>query len=182
MQIATEPIFEAILDIELTNGNDGRQKSWYKPAKERKFFESLLVARGLRRKPFNGPVVVVVTRILGQGQRLWDSSSGLRGNYKELEDNLKSMIVKEPFSWQKFVERVIRWNYLAGNKSHDHSDEKYDNQLRLVREEFKEVLEAMPVNGKIPLEHYLYEKFGKEAGRNVARIVYCFDTAREAFK
>ena len=48
-------------------------------------------------------------------------------NYKELENNLKSMIVKEPFSWQKFVERVIRWNYLAGNKSHDRSDEKYDN-------------------------------------------------------
>ena len=64
-------------------------------------------------------------------------------NYKELEDNLKSMIVKEPFSWQKFVERVIRWNYLAGNKSHDRSDEKYDNQLRLVREEFKEVLEEI---------------------------------------
>ena len=53
------------------------------------------------------------------------------------------MIVKEPFSWQKFVERVIRWNYLAGNKSHDRSDEKYDNQLRLVREEFKEVLEEI---------------------------------------
>ena len=64
-------------------------------------------------------------------------------NYKELEDNLKSMIVKEPFSWQKFVERVIRWNYLAGNKSHDRSDDKYDNQLRLVREEFKEVLEEI---------------------------------------
>lgn len=64
-------------------------------------------------------------------------------NYKELEDNLKSMIIKEPFSWQKFVERVIRWNYLAGNKSHDRSDEKYDNQLRLVREEFKEVLEEI---------------------------------------
>lgn len=64
-------------------------------------------------------------------------------NYKELEDNLKSMIIKEPFSWQKFVERVTRWNYLAGNKSHDRSDEKYDNQLRLVREEFKEVLEEI---------------------------------------
>ena len=64
-------------------------------------------------------------------------------NYKELEDNLKSMIIKEPFSWQKFVERVIRWNYLAGNKSHDRSDEKYENQLRLVREEFKEVLEEI---------------------------------------
>lgn len=64
-------------------------------------------------------------------------------NYKELEDNLNSMITKEPFSWQKFVEQVIRWNYLAGNKSHDYGDEKYENQLRLVREEFKEVLEEI---------------------------------------
>ena len=29
-------------------------------------------------------------------------------NYKELEDNLKAMIIKEPFSWQKFVERAYR--------------------------------------------------------------------------
>lgn len=64
-------------------------------------------------------------------------------NYKELEDNLKSMIIKQPFSWQKFVEQVIRWNYLAGNKYHDYRDEKYENQLRLVREEFKEVLEEI---------------------------------------
>lgn len=64
-------------------------------------------------------------------------------NYKELEENLKSLIIKEPFSWQKFVEQVIRWNYLAGNKSHDHGDEKYENQLRLVREEFKEVLKEI---------------------------------------
>ena len=64
-------------------------------------------------------------------------------SYKELEDNLKSIIIKEPFSWQKFVERVIRWNYLAGNKSHDYGDEKYENQLRLVREEFKEVLKEI---------------------------------------
>ena len=67
----------------------------------------------------------------------------MENNYKELEDNLKSMIIKEPFSWQKFVEQVIRWNYLAGNKSHDYGDEKYENQLRLVREEFKEVLKEI---------------------------------------
>ena len=64
-------------------------------------------------------------------------------SYKEMEDNLKSMIIKEPFSWQKFVEQVIRWNYLAGNKSHEYGDEKYENQLRLVREEFKEVLKEI---------------------------------------
>ena len=34
------------------------------------------------------PVTVTVTRILGKGERLWDSSSILRGNYKEIEDAL----------------------------------------------------------------------------------------------
>lgn len=31
---------------------------------------------------------VTVIRVLGERQRLWDSSSGLRGNYKEIEDSL----------------------------------------------------------------------------------------------
>ena len=78
-------------------------------------------------------------------------------NYKELEDNLKSMIVKEPFSWQKFVEQVIRWNYLAGNKSHDYGDEKYENQLRLVREEFKEVLKEIELKNISALKSELID-------------------------
>ena len=78
-------------------------------------------------------------------------------NYKELEDNLKSMIIKEPFSWQKFVEQVIRWNYIAGNKSHDYGDEKYENQLRLVREEFKEVLEEIELKNISALKSELID-------------------------
>ena len=81
----------------------------------------------------------------------------MENNYKELEDNLKSMIIKEPFSWQKFVEQVIRWNYLAGNKSHDYGDEKYENQLRLVREEFKEALKEIELKNISALKSELID-------------------------
>jgi hypothetical protein len=43
---------------------------------------------GLVSVPFEFPVEVHVTRILGPRQSFWDSSSVLRGNYKEIEDSL----------------------------------------------------------------------------------------------
>ena len=77
------------LPIELTNGNDGRRKNWYKPAKIRKDIESQLRLLQLAQAaPFAHPVAVKVERILGPGQKLWDYSSGLRGNWKEIEDAL----------------------------------------------------------------------------------------------
>ena len=82
-----EPLFTATLPVDLTNNNDGRKKSWYKSASDRKRFEKLLRKMGLVREPFSVPVVVHVTRVLGKRQRLWDQSSGLAGNYKELEDS-----------------------------------------------------------------------------------------------
>ena len=74
------------LPIELTNGNDGRGSKWFSSSKVRKDMESLLVALGHRRQPFDVPVEVRVTRIVGRGQRLWDTSSVGRGNWKEIED------------------------------------------------------------------------------------------------
>jgi hypothetical protein len=50
--------------------------------------EKKLRKLGLTRSPFAMPVTVTVTRILGKGERLWDSSSILRGNWKEIEDAL----------------------------------------------------------------------------------------------
>ena len=47
-----------------------------------------MIALGLRRKPFAGPVEVHVTRILGPRQALWDTSSIGRGNWKEIEDSM----------------------------------------------------------------------------------------------
>jgi len=82
------PILSHRLPFELTNGNDGRGSKWFSSAKVRDRIEADLRKMRLTRKPFDFPVSVRITRILGKGQRLWDSSSIGRGNYKELEDAL----------------------------------------------------------------------------------------------
>jgi len=82
----TTELFRVVLQIELTNGNDGRGYAWQRSAARRKKLGKQLAQ--YRREPFSVPVVVEVTRILGKGQRLWDSSSIGRGSYKELEDTL----------------------------------------------------------------------------------------------
>ena len=75
------------LPIELTNGNDGRGSKWFSSAKMRKEIEATLRAlRMTRDEPIPYQCVNTVTRILGKGQRLWDSSSIGRGNWKEIED------------------------------------------------------------------------------------------------
>tara|TARA_Y100001973_G_C5104374_1_gene284341 strand:+ start:104 stop:796 length:693 start_codon:yes stop_codon:yes gene_type:complete len=76
------------LPIELTNGNDGRGNKWFSSAKVRKEVYQKLKEEGYERTPFDESVVVHVTRILGPKQRLWDSSSIGRGNWKEIEDAL----------------------------------------------------------------------------------------------
>ena len=76
-----------ILPVELTNSNDGRGHAFWRTAKERRDLE-LILADFRRKTPYAHPVTVTVTRILGKGQRLWDSSSVLRGNWKEIEDTL----------------------------------------------------------------------------------------------
>ena len=82
----TTELLRIVLPIELTNGNDGRGYAWQRSASRRKKLGKQLAA--YRREPFSVPVVVEVTRILGKGQRLWDSSSIGRGSYKEIEDTL----------------------------------------------------------------------------------------------
>lgn len=76
------------LPIELTNGNDGRGSKWFSSAKARDKIERDLRRMGFVRRPFDCPVIVRVTRMCGKGQRLWDSSSIGRGNWKEIEDAL----------------------------------------------------------------------------------------------
>ena len=85
----SDALLTIILPIKLTNGNDGRGFAWQRSAAVRKRMAKMLAP--LRRKPFDVPVVVQVTRILGKGERLWDSSSIGRGNYKELEDTLVAL-------------------------------------------------------------------------------------------
>lgn len=83
-----KPVLSTVLPIELTNSNDGRGGSFWKSAKVRKDSEKMIRALGLTRTPFEFKAVVVVTRMMRKRQRLWDSSSVLRGNWKELEDSL----------------------------------------------------------------------------------------------
>lgn len=82
-----EPL-RALLPIELTNGNDGRGHKWFRTAKVRQDIEIQIRQLGLVRDPFEFPVKLEITRILGKGQRLWDMDSILRGNSKELIDAL----------------------------------------------------------------------------------------------
>lgn len=81
-------LLSAELPIELTNGNDGRGSKWFSSAKARDKIERDLRMLGMVRRPFDRPVIVRVTRMLGAKQQLWDSSSCGRGNWKEIEDAL----------------------------------------------------------------------------------------------
>ena len=75
--------------IELTNGNDGRGGRWFSSAKIRKQIEATLIACGHRRaEPFDAPVSLLVTRVMGKRQKAWDADSWQRGNLKELIDAL----------------------------------------------------------------------------------------------
>lgn len=78
-----------LLPIELTNGNEGRTKFWANAAKVREEYAETLRVLGIRcpKTPFYRQTVTVV-RILTTKQMLWDPSSCLRGNYKEIEDTL----------------------------------------------------------------------------------------------
>jgi len=94
-------LLSATFAIELTNGNDGRGNKWFSSAKVRKQIETQLLAAGHEREPFDHPVRLVITRILGTGQRKWDADSILRGNSKELIDALVAI------GW--FVDDGPRW-------------------------------------------------------------------------
>jgi len=81
-------LLRQMLELKLTNGNDGRGNAFWKSAKCRKTCEQYLRANRLVRKPFEVPVVVHVTRMFSGRERPWDSSSIGRGNWKEIEDAL----------------------------------------------------------------------------------------------
>ena len=80
------------IPIELDNGNIGRGSKWFSSAKLRKQYEAKLRALGMVcKEPIPYRCINTVTRVLGKGQRLWDSSSIGRGNWKEIEDSLVAL-------------------------------------------------------------------------------------------
>lgn len=74
------------LPVELTNNNGGRSQTYHRSNQFRRQIEIQLRAWDLVRTPFDLQVTVTVLRVLGARQREWDQSSGLRGNWKEIED------------------------------------------------------------------------------------------------
>lgn len=74
------------LPIELTNGNEGRSKHWGAAAKRRGEYESIIRLLRPNPWPIETPVRLVITRVLGRGQRLFDVDSLARGNAKEVID------------------------------------------------------------------------------------------------
>lgn len=81
-------VLDKLLPFELKNNNDGRGFHWRRTKREKDNLLIELKLLGFQRVPFDHPVSVLVTRVLGPRQSFWDGSSVLRGNYKELEDAL----------------------------------------------------------------------------------------------
>jgi len=76
------------LPVRLTNNNAGRTQHFGRSANQRKRYERIIRAEFGQQKPFDVAVQIVVIRVLGKNERLWDYSSILRGNWKEIEDAL----------------------------------------------------------------------------------------------
>jgi hypothetical protein len=110
-------LLREILQLKLTNGNDGRGNAFWKSAKFRKSCEQYLRAFHKQRKPFEVPVVVHVTRMFSGRERLWDSSSIGRGHWKEIEDALVAVgwfhddspkwIQRTVFDQRKYTETCV---------------------------------------------------------------------------
>lgn len=83
-----EPILSVQIAYDMSNSNDGQGHAWYRTAAVRKAIADQLRRQGMQREPFEFPVRLRVTRILGPRQKLWDADSILRGSYKQLQDSL----------------------------------------------------------------------------------------------
>lgn len=83
-----QPILSVVIQMNMTNSNDGQGHAWQRTARDRKKIAADLAQQSLQRKPFEFPVRLVVTRILGPRQKQWDADSILRGSYKQLQDEL----------------------------------------------------------------------------------------------
>jgi len=64
--------------------------------------------------------------------------------YTQLDEKLTQMFSRpDQYSWEAFSQSVIDWNYQANSQEHDFSEEKYNKQCGFIREEFKEVTDAI---------------------------------------
>ena len=106
MKIDSELLFTITIDKELKNGNSGRTKHFSQAIKEKKQWVQALgnadvetvtgivyplpafIQDVLLGSPIQQKVGIVVNRVLGKRQRMFDPDSVLRGGAKELVDSL----------------------------------------------------------------------------------------------
>lgn len=113
-----------VLPIELTNGNDGQGRQWYRSAKRRDDYQELLSYVIGKRQPYDSRVDVVVCRVLGKRQSQWDPSSILRGNYKQIEDALVALGL--------FVDDSAKWlRYVIGEQDDSRRDQGPCTEVRI---------------------------------------------------
>ena len=109
-----------VIDKELKNGNNGQSKHWSSSHKERTQWTRSLHSAHV--ETLNGTefdfhayhecvspdskIGIVITRVLGKGQRKWDADSVLRGNAKQLIDSLVEAGVARDDS-PKYVEFAL---------------------------------------------------------------------------
>lgn len=105
-----------LLPIELSNANTGQTRSHHAAHRTRQRIHHHLTTLGYAREPFAVPTGVIVTRVLGPGDRLWDASSVLRGSWKQLEDSLVEL-----GWWVDDGPRYIRW--VVGTQRADMRDQ-----------------------------------------------------------
>ena len=100
-------LHEVTLKLNLTNSNDGQGWSWKRAAAQRNSIRHYFRQHELQRQPFELPVSIQVTRIIGPRQRHWDADSILRGSMcKALIDTMVE------FGWlhddkREWVQQVV---------------------------------------------------------------------------
>lgn len=94
-----------VLDIELVNGNEGRGGDWYESNNRKRKLLKIFRAKELVFRPLDYPVKVRLTRLIGKGQRYWDSMSVLSGSAKELFDAMVECdwFVNDDHNWIKLT-------------------------------------------------------------------------------
>ena len=112
MIFQSTPTFECVLPVDLKTQNTGRGNSWYRPAAERKRIAEML--HDHVREPFDGPVCVLYTRILGPGQRAWDNDN-LAASCKQLQDALTEL------GW--WYDDSAKWLSVIGYRHAEHRGE-----------------------------------------------------------
>ena len=79
-------LLDQTFPFKLTSGNSGQGWSYHASDNQRKKFGEYFANSSCKRTPFGYPTFVVVTRILGKGEKHFDYPNISRGNIKQIID------------------------------------------------------------------------------------------------